>query len=254
MGVSEVPIQRIEEEVKAVLGQRSISASPAISDKRLLAIFDAAQVDLAPLLKQLEACIKGGYVTTAILSDLAARLLDIEAIRSVCGQDKVLTCGDITNLSPFAEGRPLIAIPILSHPMAAKLALGIADTPCTYLIFQAMLRRDRIVAASDFLKEFVQPKPASKISKIEHNYLETLSNFGIQFVPIEQLAGAILNGDSLSLCPVNGQESKTVISTSVIANLAPSVRELVYANPVVITPLARDLAAEKGIRLVEKSE
>jgi hypothetical protein len=117
-----------------------------------------------------------------------------------------------------------------------------------------MLRRDRIVAASDFLKEFVQPKPASKISKIEHNYLETLSNFGIQFVPIEQLAGAILNGGSLSLCPVNGQGSKTVISTSVIANLAPSVRELVYANPVVITPLARDLAAEKGIRLVEKSE
>ena len=254
MGDSEVPIQRIEEEVKAVLDQRSISTSPTVSDKQLLAIFDAAQVDLAPLLKQLEACIEGGYVTTAIVTDLAARLLDVEAIQSVCGQDKVLTCGDITNLSPFTEGRPLIAIPILSHPMAAKLALGIADTPCTYLIFQAMLRRNRVVAASDLLKEFVQAKRASKIPKIEHNYLETLSNFGIQFVPIEQLAETILNGDSLNFCLVDGKESKTVISASVIANLAPSVREFVYANPVVITPLARDLAAERGIRLVEKSE
>lgn len=252
MGVSEVPIQRIEEEVKAVLEQRAISSS--IPDKRLLAIFDAAQVDIAPLLNQLEACIKGSYVTTAILSDLAVKLLDVEAIQSVCGQDKVLTCGDITNLSPFAEGRPLIVIPILSHPMAAKLALGMADTPCTYLIFQALRHGDRVVAASNFLEEFVQEKPVSKISKIEQNYLETLSNFGIQFVPIEQLAETILSGDSLSFCPIGGNESKTVISTSVIANLAPSVRELVYANPVVITPLAHDLAAQRGIRLVEKSE
>lgn len=252
MGVSEVPIQRIEEEVKSVLEQRAISASAP--DKRLLAIFDAATVDLDPLLKQLEVCIEGGYVTTAILSDLAARLLDIEAIQSVCGQDKVLTCGDITNLSPFAEGRHLIAIPVLSHPMAAKLALGMTDTPCTYLIFQALRHGDRVIAASDYIEGFVETKNTSQISKLERNYIKTLSNFGIQFAPIEQLAETLLSPDSLSLCPVDGKGAKTVISTSVITNLAPSVREFVYTNPVVITPLARDLAAERGIRLVEKSK
>ena len=255
MGVGEEPIQRIiEEEVKAVMEQRSISASPSVPDKQLLAIFDAAEIDLAPLLKQLETCIKGGYDITAILSDLAVRLLDVEAIQSVCGQDKVLTCGDMTNLSPFVEGCPLIAIPILSYPMAAKLALGVADTPCTYLIFQALRRGDRVIAASDYIGGFVETENTPEISKLDRNYARTLSNFGIQFAPIEQLAEALLSGDTLSLCPVDGKGTKTVIGTSIIANLAPAVREFVYTNPVVITPLARDLAAEKGIRLVEKSK
>ena len=104
MEAREEPDRRIiEKEVKAVLEQQAISASPAVPDKRLLAIFDAAQVNLAPILNQLEACIKGGYDTTAILSDLAARLLDKEAIQSVFGEEKVLTCGDITDLADFAE-------------------------------------------------------------------------------------------------------------------------------------------------------
>lgn len=255
MEAREEPDRRIiEEEVKAVLEQRAISASPAVPDKRLLAIFDAAQVNLAPILNQLEACIKGGYDTTAILSDLAARLLDKEAIQSVCGGEKVLTCGDITDLADFAERRTFIAVPILSHPMAAKLALGIADTPCTYLIFQALRRGDSVIAAPNFIGGYDETEKTSQITKLERNYLKTLSNFGIQFAPIEQLAKTLLSGNSLSLCPVDGKGAKTVISSSIIANLAPSVQEFVYTNPVVITPLARDLAAERGIRLIDKSK
>ena len=246
--------QTIEEEVKAVLEQRTMSASPAVPDKRLLAIFDAAQVNLAPILNQLETCIKGGYDTTAILSDLAVRLLDKEAIQSVCGEEKVLTCGDITDLADFAERRTFIAVPILSHPMAAKLALGIADTPCTYLIFQALRRGDSVIAAYDFIEGFDETEKTSQNLILERNYFKTLSNFGIQFAPIEQLAETLLSGDSLSHCPVDEKGAKTVISSSIIANLAPSVQEFVYTNPVVITPLARDLAAERGIRLIDKSK
>ena len=255
MGASEEPNRRkIEEEVKAVLEQRTISASPAVPDKPLLAIFDAAQVNLAPILNQLDACIKGGYDTTAILSDLAARLLDKEAIESVCGEDKVLTCDDITEPGAIAERPTSIAIPILSHAMAAKLALGIADTPCTYLIFQALRRGDCVIAASDFIGGFAETVNSSEISKLERNYVKTLSKFGIQFAPIEQLAEILLSGDSLSHCPVDGKGAITVISTSMIANLAPSVRKFVYTNPVVITPLARDLAVERGIQLIDKSK
>lgn len=255
MGVSEESIRRIiEEEVKSVLDRRSVTASPSVGEKQLLAIFDADEFNLAPPLEQLKACIKGGYDTTAILSDLAVRLLDVEAIQSVCGKDKVITCGDITNLSPFTEGRPLIAIPVLSHSMAAKLALGIADTPCTYLIYQALRRGDSVIAASDSVRGFLETDNTSRMLNLERNYVKTLLHLGIQFTPIEQLAETLLSVDSLNYNPVDGKGEKTVISTTVIENLAPAVREIVYTNPVVITPLARDLAAERGIRLVEKSE
>ena len=254
MDIGEELIQRIEEEVKKVLGQESIPASSSTSDKRLLAIFDAAEVDLAQPLQQLEKCIQGGYATTAILSDLAAAVFDTKVIQSICGEGKFFKCGEIANLSPFIEGFSLIAIPILSYSMAAKLALGMVDTPCTYLIFQAILRGDRVIATSDILERVVRTKTPFEVSKLGQNHLKTLSNFGIQFVTVEQLSETILSDNSLSFGPVDAKGGKAVISASVIANLAPAVREFVYSNPAVITPSARDLAAQRGIRLVEKSK
>ena len=137
-------IQQIKKAVrKALEAQSPISVSTP--DKKLLAIFDAAQIDLASPLQQLEKCIQDGYAVSVILSDLAAKVLDVNEIRSVCGTEGVFISGEITDLRPFVEDFPLIVLPIFSHSMGAKLALGLTDTPCTYLVFQAMLRGDRIL-------------------------------------------------------------------------------------------------------------
>lgn len=247
-------LQQIEKAVrKALQAQSPISVSTP--DKKLLAIFDAAQIDLASPLQQLEKCIQDGYAVSVILSDLAAKVLDVNEIRSVCGTEGVFTSGELTNLRPFVEDFPLIVLPIFSHSMGAKLALGLTDTPCTYLVFQAILRGDRVIAASDLLEKSMESKRVSAISTLGQNYLKTLSEFGIEFVKTDRMAETILgNRDSSSYRIVDTIQRQTVISESTIAKLAPTVRELVYPNPAIITPLARDLAVKRGIRLVPKAE
>lgn len=244
-------IRRIEAEVAKVLRQQGIALASAQSDKRILAIFDATEIDLARPLEQLDKCIQSGYVVTAILSDIAAKILDIPRIRSVCGQERVFIASEITNLQLFTEGFSLIVIPTLSCAMAAKLSLGMADTPCAYLVFQAMLRGDRVIAMADGFEISDASEIPPEISKLGKNYIKTLSDFGVQFVVSDQIAETLLSDGTHHFNPdsVGGQN---IITASVIAGLPPDVREFGYTSPAVITPLARDLAARKDIRLVAR--
>ena len=244
-------IRRIEAEVAKVLRQQGIDLTSAQSDKRILAIFDAAEVDLARPLEQLDKCIQAGYVVTAILSDIAAKILDISGVRSTCGQERVFVEGEIMNLEPFTEGFSLIVIPTLSCAMAAKLSLGMADTPSAYLVFQALLRRNRVAVMSDGFEVSDGSEIPPEISKLGQDYIKTLSNFGVQFVTTDQLAETVLSDGThhFNLDSVRGQN---IITASVIAGLPPDVREFGYTNPAIITPLARDLAARRGIRLVTR--
>jgi hypothetical protein len=243
-------IRRIEAEVAKALKQQGIALTSAQSDKRILAIFDAAPVDLAPPLAQLDKCIQQGYAVTAILSDIAAKILDISHIRSTCGNEQVFIASEIANLQPFIEGFSSIVIPTLSCAMAAKLSLGMADTPCAYLVFQALLRRNRVIATSDGFEISNEPEIPPEISRLGKNYIKTLSDFGVQFVTTVQLAETILSDGTRRFSPANSMGGQNIITASVIGELASDVREFRYTNPAIITPLARDLAARKGIRLV----
>ena len=242
-------IRRIEAEVAKVLKQQGIALASAQSDKRILAIFDAAKVDLTRPLEQLDKCIQGGYVVTAILSDIAAKILDISRIRSTCGNEQVFVAGEITDLQPFTQDFSSIVIPTLSCALAAKLSLGMGDTPCAYLVFQALLRKNRVIATSDGFEISDGSEVPSEISELGKNYIKTLSDFGVQFVTTDRIAETALSDGTHHFNPdsVGGQN---IITASVIDGLASGVREFRYTSPAIITPLARDLAARKGIRLV----
>ena len=243
-------IRRIEAEVAKALKQQGVALTSAQSDKRMLAIFDAAEVDLAPSLQQLDNCIRSGYVVTAILSDIAAKILDISRIRSACGQEQVFIASEITNLQPFTEGFSLIVIPTLSCAMAAKLSLGMGDTPCAYLVFRAIRQGNRVIAMSDGFEISGESEIPTEISKLGQHYIKTLSDFGVQFVATDQLAETILNNGTQRFNPANAIGGQNIITAPVIDGLASEVREVRYTNPAIITPLARDLAARKGIQLI----
>jgi hypothetical protein len=248
-------IQRVEREVRKVLEQQSLTPSPSTPDKEFLAIVDAVQTDIGLPLQQLEQCIQAGYLVHVILSDLAAKVLNISNITAVCGPENVWISGQITDLKSFLARSSLVVLPVLSHSMAAKLALGIADTVCTYLVFQALLRGDSVIATSELFEKSGENERASAFLKRTQDYLKTVSELGVQFVQTDQIAEVILEGNAASsyrsVHPVKG---KTVISASVIAKISPTVQEFVYENPAIITPLARDLANQRGIRLVPKAK
>ena len=243
-------IDQIRRIVERVLQEQTPVSTQITHEKRLLAIFGATQLELHEAIQQLQTCRQNGWKITIILSDLATKVANLEPIHVAFGEENVLQENSLSNIAVFLETYQQIVLPVLSYPMVAKLALRLVDTPCTYLVSEALSKGKKVIAASDALNQSeVSVKTGSIFSKLENDYVNALSEFGVQLVPITQIAESVIEKMSGSRAVVE----KTLISAATISKLDADVRELVYANPAIITPLAREHAKKRGIQLIPKN-
>ena len=236
-------IDQIRKVVEKVLQERATATTQPAHEKQLLAIFGATQLELDEPIEQLRTCEQNGWKITIILSELATKVINLEPIYAAFGEDNILAENALSDISTFVAAYQQIVLPVFSHPMAAKLALRLVDTPCNYLIFEALSKGKKVIAASDALNA---GENATKIGAIEVEYVNLLSELGVQLVPMMQIAESVTEKtDSPS-----ANSEKPLISASTISNLDANVRELVYANDAIITPLAREHAKKRGIKLI----
>lgn len=241
-------IAQIEKIVENVLKEHL--NPPEQSDKRLLAILGATQLPLEKALQQLQKCTQEGWKIRIILSDLATKVLNLDLLHSTFGQDDILLENDLSDITSLLDSHSQIVLPALSYPMIGKLAFKLVDTPCTYLVFQALCCGKQVIAASEGLieKKYISRESRS-LDQLEQEHVNALWEFGVQWVTVDQIAETVCE---IGL-PNRVNVSSLVISASVIANLASDVQELVYTQPTIITPLARDHAQKRGIKLTPKS-
>lgn len=239
-------IDQIRKIAARVLEEQASTATQPSDEKRLLAIFGATQFKLDEPLHQLHTCMQDGWKITIILSDLATKVVNIEPIHAVFGEENVLQENSLTDISTLVDTYQQIVLPVFSHPMAAKLALRLVDTPCTYLVYEALSKGKTVIAVPDALN---QGPGSQKINAIEVEYVNVLSELGVQWVPMIQIAESV--NDKTNDSPTN--LDRPLISASTISNLDANVRELVYTKQTIITPLAREHAKQKGIKLIPKS-
>ena len=239
-------IDQIRKIVEQVLEAQVSTATQLVDEKQLLAIFGATQLELDEPLQQLSTCIQDGWKITIILSDLATKTINFEPIYAAVGEENVLQENALTDIATFVDTYQQIVLPVFSHPMAAKLALRLVDTPCTYLVFEALSQGKQVIAVSDALN---QGETTKKINNIEVEYVNLLSELGVQWVPMMQIAELVtkkMNDSPASL-------DKPLISATTISNLEANVQELVHVKSAIITPLAREHAKKRGIKLIPKS-
>lgn len=241
-------IAQIEKIVERVLQEHLRNTHQ--SEEQLLAIFGATQLPLEPILQQFQTCIQEGWKIRIILSELATKAANLEPIYSTFDEDNVLLENDLTDIPSFVETYSQIILPALSYPMAGKLALKLVDTPCTYLLYHALCCGKRVIAASDVssTKKYIDKKSLT-LDQLEPAHVNALTEFGVKWVTVDQIAAAIRDGS----VPNRVNVETAVISANVIANLASDVQELVYAKPAIVTPLAREQAQKRGIKLIQKS-
>ena len=238
-------IDQIRKIVEQVLEEHASTDSQAAHEKQLLAIFGATQLELDEPIQQLRTCIQNGWKITIILSDLATKVLNLEPIHAAFGEENVLQENTLTEIPALVDIYQQIVLPVFSHPMAAKLTLGLVDTPATYLVYEALSRGKTVIAVSDALK---QDKASQQINAIQVEYVNVLSELGVQLVPMIQIAESVSNRTSDSSTSLDGP----LISASTISNLDANVRELIYAKKTIITPLASERAKKRGIKLIPK--
>ena len=241
-------IAQIEKIVENVLKEHL--NTPQHSERQLLAILGATQLPLEEVLQQFQKCTQEGWKIRIILSDLATKVLNLDLIHSTYHNDDILLERDLTDIPSLVENHSQIVLPALSYPMAGKLALKLVDTPCTYLVFHALYCGKPVIAASEGLtqKKYIG-KELRPLDKIEPEHVNALREFGVQWITVDQIAETVCEIG----VPNRVNASSLVISASVIANLASDVQELVYTQPTIITPLARDHAQKRGIKLTRKS-
>jgi len=241
-------IDQIRKIVERVLQEQTPGTTQDAQEKRLLVIFGATQFELDAPIQQLHTCMQDGWKITIILSDLATKVINLEPIHAAFGEDNILQENTLIDIRTFVDAYQQVALPAFSYPMAAKLALGLVDTPCTYLVFEALSKGKKVIAASDALNQSEAAIKGNPIlSKLKGDYVNVLSELGVQFVPMSQIAESIeRTGNSRAVV------EKTLISAATISNLDVDVRELVYGNPAIITPLAREHAKRRGIELIPK--
>lgn len=238
-------IDQIRKVVEKILQEQTAATTQVTDEKQLLAIFGATQLELNKSLQQLRICEQNGWKITIILSELATKVVNLEPIYAAFGKDNILEEQALNDIPAFVEAYQQIVLPAFSHPMVAKLALRLVDTPCNYLVFEALSKGKKVIAASDALN---QGEASTKIGTIEIEYVNLLSELGVQLVPVMQIAESIKEKTS----SLSATSEKSLISASTIANLDANVRELVYASPAIITPLAREHAKKRGIKLIPK--
>ena len=238
-------IDQIRKVVERVLREQMPATTPVLHEKRLLAIFDATQFELDDPLQQLRICEQDGWKITIILSELATKVINLEPIYTVFGEDNILKENALTNIPTLVDRYQQIVLPVFSYPMVAKLALRLVDTPCSYLVFEALSKGKKVIAASDALN---LGETSTETGTIEVNYVNVLSELGVQLVPMMQIAESVKEKTDSS----SATSEKPLISASTISNLDLSVQELIYANHALITPLAREHAKKRGIKLIPK--
>ena len=240
-------IDQIRKIVERVLEAQASTTTQTADEKKLLAIFGATQLKLDKSLQQLHTCMQDGWKITIILSDLATKVINLEPIHAIFGEENVLREDTLTDIPTFVNPYQQIVLPVLSHPMAAKLALRLVDTPCTYLVYEALCKGKTVIAVPDALNN--QNEASAKINAIEVEYVNVLSELGVKWVPTMQIAESIKKGTDDSPTSLD----RPLISATTISNLDANVQELVYAKQAIITPLAREHAKKRGIKLIPKS-
>lgn len=240
-------IAQIEKIVERVL--QAYLRSTQQSEKQLLIIFGATQLPLEQTLQQFQTCMEEGWKIRIILSDLATKTVNLELIYSTFGEENILLENNLSDIPSFVESYSQIVLPTLSYPMAGKLALKLVDTPCTYLVYYALCRGKRVIAASDVstTRKYIDKKSLT-LDQIEPAHVNALTEFGVKWVTVDQIAATVREGNT----PNRVSIETPVISANVIANLTSNVQELIYAKPAIITPLAREHAQKRGIKLTPK--
>lgn len=241
-------IAQIEKIVKDILQSQVTEIQP--SNKNLLVILGATEKPLDNLFQQLNLSMQEGWEVQIILSELATKVIDLDPIESLFGKDKIIREEDLTGIPSIVKSSSVILLPAFSYPMVGKLALKLVDTPCTYLVYHALCQGKQVVATADDLirKEHYLNKKIRPLDEINEEHVNTLSGFGVIWVTEDMIIETIRNADMSN--KVFAQTS--IISASVIDNIALNVRELVYTEPTIITPLARDHAQKRGIKIIRK--
>ena len=137
-------VEAIGEEVA-----RRVSAKLIALQKKALVVCTASTMGFSQWLVGLQQLEQEGFTFDLYMSENAAKILQVSAIRSAVSFGKVWL-GE-SELPPEAIAAPYytILVPAMTVNTAAKIANGFCDTPASRLILNSMMKGKNVIIAVD---------------------------------------------------------------------------------------------------------
>ncbi|NPV69147.1 MAG: hypothetical protein HPY55_00695 [Firmicutes bacterium] len=228
--------------------------------KRVLALFCGGGLGAPEGRAEVKKLQDAGYTVRAVFTPSAERVLGKGWLRSELGDIEIVTEADGETPGALLKETDLTLVPVLTLNTAAKVAHGIADTLVATLIMESLLTGRPVLAAKDACDPANPMRAGLGMDKVAPAYrallagnLERLAEFGVRLVGATGLAAAVSGeaGDKQAAPgPGPGAASFTgrVLSRADIA--AFKGRVIRVSAGTLVTPLARDLARDRGIEMV----
>jgi len=213
---------------------------------RVLALFSAGITGLEEGIRQLKRLQENGNTIYTAFTPNAKKLYEDtgnefvrEYLANSCFDDDVL----YRQIFPDTD---IILIPTLTMNTAAKIAAGIADNAVTRLVQLGILHGKRIVAAQNACcvdPLYYQACPVNYRDLFAQK-IEVIAGYGIELADANRLAEHI--AQERAACPnCEAFPPKKVLDAKTVRM---TTEKRIQLQPgAIVTPLAKDLARERGI-------
>jgi hypothetical protein len=208
-------------------------------------------------------CLSGDVTRLCEAGRRQQACLTGEATQFCVSDMRDVFAGDVTTLECAADARTAIAnarmlfIPAASRSLLSRMNTGLWDAPCAALVHEALTKSIPVRMSVDCL---TSPDANCKwcgavlLPEREQiaNHLTWASRLGIEVVPRKELVTGLACSDkSIAEPPMRGS---LVLTAEDIKDIDLSTGMLPLPGGTVISPLARDLLDEKGIKIIWKSD
>jgi hypothetical protein len=227
--------------------------------KKYLIVVTGGEMGLSQAVDFARACVTEKVTVSLVLSPSAIKLLSKSEWSTRTGIVQIITEQSHASIMDLLKEHQEIIVPILTVNSAAKIALGITDTLATGLIFHGLLMGKPVLAARescdlDYLNYFMQegnPGAAALKAKLIENQ-KALEAMGVKFCTVDQLVDLAKPLREKKAVSQQFSGGSKVITVEDIVPLEPGTTITIGKNTI-ITPSARDLAAERQINFCRQS-
>lgn len=247
--------QIVEEEVKKALetklnASKGVGSQPIPTDKRnIYALFTGGSAKVLEAINQIKLLVQNGYNVRVILSESATKVIKTEKIREIPGIEDIFCEPNPSIYSVnIVQSSDAIVVPILTRNSAAKIALGICDTLVTNIIMHALIAGKPVIAARNSADPEGQdcicigtPQTPPALIQIAKDYLKRLESYGVKLVDVSEIAQYFIGNKNIK---------RELVTYDTIKELPQDIKQIEIKRGSIITPLAKDLAKERDIKII----
>ena len=232
-------------------------------ETRALILFQAGTFKLAEALKQV-GMIESQVEKSGVFTFESARAwICGEELREKTGSRCILDTVKQDGLMKVLEKADILVLPTLCMKVAAKVASLTCDDPESGIVFSALARGKKVLAARDGFM-FLEFLGNDRLREEIENILAKLERFGIVFCKTEELSTAFKKMASpgadqrasgkgrAGVEPMTNTALSLVTANDITRTHEEKGREILMAAGGKVTPLARDLAKEYAITISER--